>query len=244
VRTRENSLCEIRTSHDALVRLNQKSELVVHEPERIELVSGELWCKAPTSTPLTISSEKAPAKNQFACPEKSETQWQALPDRELCCTAVSSDPVEIAMANSASCTINPGEMRSFDPDTNPSELRHADLLVASGWQLPLLILKKPDDPELLQRLTRLLAAVGETKMSYFYEDQIRQLGPAGTLPLLAYVQSADSLKRPELRHRAMRIIADLAPRSTLSTLKLLSKDRDEIVRELATKGVNRIHSDK
>ena len=54
IRTQRKSLCEIHTKSEAVVRLNQETELVLHRPERVELVAGELWCRAPTKAGMEI----------------------------------------------------------------------------------------------------------------------------------------------------------------------------------------------
>jgi hypothetical protein len=82
--------------------------------------------------------------------------------------------------------------------------------------------------------------IGQTKMSSMYDSQIRSLGPAGTIPLLAFVRSSKSLDDPELRHHAMQIIADLAPASTRSDLELLTNDRDPNVRQFARAALARL----
>ncbi len=245
IRTREKSLCEIRTTSDALVRLNHETELVLHRSEQIELVSGELWCRTPAITGLEISTERISRQSSretvFTCPSSSETQWQTTVDQELRCLAVSSSPVELKVnPPRANCTVQPGESLTFKAGSSPTEAGTSDPLRATSWQLPLLVLRNPQDRELRQRLTQLLANVGQSKISYLYEDQIRQLGPAGTRPLLAFVRSADSLQQPELRYAAMRIIADLAPASSRADLEHLLKDDDSVVRRFSQQALHRL----
>jgi len=249
IRTRDNSLCEIRTKSDALVRLNHETELVMHQPEQIELVSGELWCRTPATTGLEISTTKPPRQpayeTAFTCPSSCETQWQASANQELSCLAVSSLPIELRMNSSAaSCTVSPGDTLTFAAGSAPERSGNANRLEAISWQLPLLILRSPGDQELRQRLTQLLAAAGRTKMAYLYEDQIRQLGAKGTLPLLAFVRSPESLEEPDLRFRAMRIIADLAPRESMPDLEALLKDNDPAVQQLSSRALQRLNHDR
>lgn len=115
-----------------------------------------------------------------------------------------------------------------------------DRLLATGWQLPLLLVRNPDDSELQSQLQELLAKIGQTKMSSMYDRQIRSPGPAGTIPLIAFVGSSRSLDRPELRHHAMQIIADLAPVSARHDLELLTKDSDPTVSQFANAALARL----
>ena len=245
VRTGPMSLCEIRTKSDALVRVNQQTELIVKGAEHVELVSGEIWCRASAKTDFEISSEQQLPKNSsetmFTCPSSSETQWQAAPNQELRCVAVSTSPVELKMISpGASCTVQPGQALSFSDDGDVTPSAASDRLTALNWQLPLLALRSADDMELQQRLAQLLASAGQSKLSYLYEDQIRRLGPAGTIPLISFVKSNESHQQPDLRYRAMEIIADLGPQSIVKDLENLLNDDDTRVRMIAQRALQRL----
>jgi hypothetical protein len=249
IRTRDDSLCEVRTSSNALVRLNRATEMVVHDTQQIELVSGELWCRTPATRSLEISKSKTSATRSrdevFTCPASCETQWQSSAGNELRCTAVSESPIVLKVSPSRdTCVVGPGDTVAFTAGHAPAPQGRFDLLEALTWQLPLLILRSPNDQELQHRLTQLLAAVGQSKMAYLYEEQIRQLGPKGTLPLIAFVRSTDPSQDPELRRGAMSIIADLAPSSTLPDLDVLCADSDPIVRQLAIRAVQRLRPER
>lgn len=247
VRTRSKSLCEIRTGTDAVVRLNCETELVLHRAEKVELVAGELWCRAPATTELEICGSSARPQtaniNVFMCPSATEMQWKALPNHTLSCQDVAKTPVEL-QSPLASCTLEPGQSVTFAEGKPVSEATHISPLDATSWQLPLLVLRSPQDSELRSHLTNLLAMIGETKASYLYESQIRELGPAGVVPLIAYVQSPDSQSRPRLRHRAMELISEMATSSSIADLDLLLKDQDPVIRQLATTTLARLQPDR
>ena len=86
----------------------------------------------------------------------------------------------------------------------------------------------------------MLARIGQTKMSSMYDTQIRSLGPAGTIPLIAFVRSPKSLNDPGLRHQAMQIIADLAPASARNDLESLANDSDVTVSQFASAALERL----
>lgn len=102
IRTRNDSLCEIRTKSDTLVRLNSETEVVVHQPRQLELISGEFWCRTPTTTSVEISVPKNVRKPRsettFTCPSSCETQWQTTADDQLRCTSVSASPIELKVS--------------------------------------------------------------------------------------------------------------------------------------------------
>ena len=249
LRTPLSSLCEVETSRHGILRLNQETELVVHKADRIELVSGELWCSTAAGPTLTIlvpeskqgteSNSAAQPLHSFACAANTATQW-AVTERETQCLGVSDSPAELALPGKMSCSIEPGQTLSVRKDSHPVATGHEDRLLAMGWQLPLLVIRRPDDPELQSRLQSLLAMIGQTKMSSMYESQIHSLGPAGTIPLIAFVRSQESLTNPELRQSAMRIIAELAPVSTRTDLEFLAMDADPTVSQLASAALVRL----
>ena len=259
LRTPPESLCEVETAAHDVLRLNQETEVVLHTAEQIELVSGELWYSTASSPQFTIlvpagspdlaSTSTTPGMSQFQCPSNSETQW-SVRDQETRCLGVSDTMTELTMtelkvpdakaSSPLSCAVEPGQSLWVMNDQRPVAKGREDLLLATGWQLPLLAVRQPDDQELQSRLQALLARIGQTKMSSMYDSQIRSLGPAGTIPLIAFVRSPKSLDNPQLRHHAMQIISDLAPASTRNDLESLAKDSDAIVSQFANVALARL----
>ena len=251
VRTPAESLCEVSTPAQGLVRVNQQTEFVVHHPEEIELVNGQFWCRASTQTPLLVrvpgpTIVEQPGKTSafsegchFTCPSDSETLWR-IDDQVARCIAVSEQPTELRSGADQRWMIPPGQSMACTPGGQHELSGYYDRLQATSWQLPLLNTRPPNDPDLQGMLQGLLADVGMTKVSSFDSRQIRSLGPAGTLPLIAFVRSPESQLRPELRHRAMEIVADLAPASTREALEILATDADPEVARLARMAIDRI----
>ena len=254
LRTPASSLCEVETAAREVLRLNQKTELIIHGAEQIQLVSGELWCSTATSPQFTIlvpggsnKSEPTPVAQglqQFQCPSNSETQW-SVDDQGTKCLGVSETKTELTATQTQkplpiSWSVESGQCLSVVNDQPPVATGQEDRLLAMGWQLPLLAIRQPDDPELQDRLRLLLARIGATKMSSMYDSQIRSLGPPGTIPLIAFVRSSKSLEDPGLRRQAMQIIADLAPASTRRDLEALAGDSDPTVSQFAAAALARL----
>ncbi|MBS0204601.1 MAG: zf-HC2 domain-containing protein [Planctomycetes bacterium] len=248
IRTRTASLCEIRTKSDAVVRLNSESELVMHQAEKVELVSGELWCRASSVAGIEICgvtpAEPQSKPNIFVCPSSTEMQWRALPNLELSCLDVAQSSAEIRLAETT-CLIQPGQCVTFACGSpRPEQTHQANPSEATQWQLPLLLLHNPHDLDLQHRMTAMLAKVGQSKVAHLYEDQIRQLGPAGAIPLLAYVRSDQSRLDPPLRARAMNLVAEMATNDSVAALEELRHDDDPIIARMATRALNRLQPER
>lgn len=248
IRTGTESLCEIHTKSDAIVRLNCQSEMVMHCAAKVELVTGELWCRASSAAGMEICgvgpSKPQDKPNVFLCPSSTEMQWRALPNRELSCLDVAPTSAEIRLPETT-CMIQPGQCVTFASGSpRPEQTYQANPSEATQWQLPLLLLHNPHDLDLQHRLTAMLAKMGQSKMTYMYEDQIRKLGPAGAIPLLAYVRSPESRQDPPLRRRAMELVTKMATADAVASLEDLQRDDDPIIAKLAARALTRLQPDR
>ena len=104
----------------------------------------------------------------------------------------------------------------------------------------ILVLKGRDNPELVRRINDVMASIGETKMGFLAEEEIRTLGDHCVVPLCRYLQSARSQQQDAQREIAARIIADLAqPRSIGDLIDLLT-DTNPQVRSSMARGLARL----
>lgn len=115
-----------------------------------------------------------------------------------------------------------------------------DPLQATAWVNDLLILKGADDPELAERLNDILAQIGQTKVRYLYEDEIRRLGSRAALSLLRYVESPRSRASAVSRQTAARLAADLADSSVIGDLIRLLADDDPRIRVAVATALERL----
>jgi hypothetical protein len=251
IRTQPGVLCELDLPTNGKTRLREETEVVVETSNQLHLVSGMIWCRADgpegitvkvpaseTSQPDTAGAAKLAA---FVCPTESVSSWVARPGVTIC-QSLSPKTVEIQVPGAFSCTMAPMEQMTIKGQTEPVNMGVGDRLSSMSWQLPLLNMGAADDPELQDLLQQMLAAIGETKMSSLYVQEIRELGPAGTIPLLAYVRNERSRASTEMRRRAMQIIADLAPESARSDLLSLKNDEDPEVQALADRALQRLET--
>jgi hypothetical protein len=115
-----------------------------------------------------------------------------------------------------------------------------DLVLATSWTHEILKLKGPNNKELDQRVNDILAQIGASKTEFLSEEMIRNLGDHCVLPLTRFVQSERSLANTDRRHRAARLLSELAqPWSVPDLVKLLA-DKDKIVRYYAAVGLGRL----
>ncbi|MDP1561295.1 MAG: hypothetical protein Q8M16_07850 [Pirellulaceae bacterium] len=247
IRTSMGSLCEISTAQSGILRLNQDSELVVHRPNDVELIRGEFWCQAGTNELKIRAPQPAePTTNRdvpqlFVCPQESSTQcW--LEQQTLRCGAVSNKELTLQLPDLSHCTLEAGQWVAMAMTTGPTAIERGqfDPVHAAAWQLPLLVQRPAEDSELQSLLSTMLGQLGQSKMQHLYETQIRSLGPTGAVPLVAFVKSPESRAEPELRHQAMRIVADLAPESSRADLFALAQDLDATVAQYAAQALARL----
>ena len=246
LRTNESVLCEVQTTEQAKIRLNETGELILHDSKKIELVTGQLWCLASDTSSLDIAlAVKDDGKQLVAsmtCPSSSEFQCRSE-SNYVSCDSVSPHNRETQLSiGSNLCAVNPGETVSIDADQNVNRKTDSNL-ITKVWQLPLLAIGNTVDPELLSSMTKLLAPIGRTKARTLSEQQIRRLGPRGAIPLLAYTLTETSPEQIDLRRTAIRLARDLADESSIDLLLQLKSDPDAFISRQATESLSRMEND-
>ncbi len=243
LKTGENVLCELRTFSEGKLRVDESAELILHDSRKVELLTGQLWCLAPKQSgidvDIPIQDELASKIATMACPSTAEIQCVAG-DSFAACDSLSTQnpPAEFALG-AFKCPVAPGETVSIDAKQNVDRKIESD----SGnkvWQLPLLAIGNQVDDELIASMSSLLAPIGMTKARHFNEQQIRELGPKGALPLLAYVQSGSAPQELRLRRTAIDIAADLADERAIGLLQQLKSDSDPYISRRAQEGLRKI----
>ncbi len=242
LRTGENVLCEVQTTDEGKIRLNESAELVMRDSHHLELIKGQVWLiasKPGTSVDVRLQNEQTQRVATMTCPSGSEFQCQTG-DSSAACDSVSAQNQQAQWAMGAySCPVNPGETVSIDAQQNVD--RKVDRESTNKvWQLPLLAVGSSDNQELLSALNGLLAPIGMTKARHLNEEQIRRLGPQGAVPLLAYVLAESSPDQLPLRRTAIGIAADLADEGSIKLLQQLTADPDRYISQSAQAALKKI----
>lgn len=239
LKTDTHALCELQTTDGARLRLNENSEIALPAADEIELRNGQVWCQAPKNKELRMKAGADAARPMvWTCPTESEALASLRPEGEVLITAAAG--VVNVTANDAHHSLAAGMTCSSKADEVLVRSSSDDFLVASRWMQPLLSQEGDKGPELNRRVDALLARIGRTKLSFLYEQDLRNLGEAGALPLLRFVQSANSAVDPERRQSAMRILADTAPVWMVPDLIRVLEDPDPEVRRLAAAALTRL----
>jgi hypothetical protein len=245
VRTAAGVRCELETEDHCTIRLNEGTELAIRSPREIELCSGEVWCRSTSDVELQVvavsrqhvaSSAKLPFC--FTCPANGSLMSEVDPQGRCRIQSATGD-VDVSLGETKR-RLKRGEIARFDKGQLIIEPHHADSLLATSWMQPLLVLKGHDSPELGDRVNRLLANLGRSKLDNLYEDEIRSMGDYAVLPLLRFVQSESSREAPNQRHRAMSIVADMAPAWLIGDLIELLADTEPAVRIQAAVALERL----
>ncbi|MCG8648824.1 MAG: anti-sigma factor, partial [Pirellulales bacterium] len=211
--------CEIETSQRGLIRVNQDAELIVHEADRVEIVRGQIWCRAPADASISVQTPgEAWGTTQvpmiMLCPSDSEFQL-SIEKQQASCSSLAAKTTAWQMGE-WTCKVAPGETVVVDHYQNVQRRWDGDG-ASKVWHLPLLAVDRPDvgqfQGELSSILQPLLVPIGRSKASHMHEQQIRALGPAGAIPLLAYALSAESHREPKLRYTAVRMAAEMSDHS-------------------------------
>lgn len=245
VRTGTGVRCELETADGCAIRLNELAELAVRSQREVELRAGQIWCSSPPAASLRVVT---PAKLNAALP--NESPWSfACPSNAACLTEVreggelrvisANGDIDIATPSERQ-RLRQGEVAKIVDGRLVIETHRADALLATSWMHSLLTRKGHSSEELTQRVDRLLANVGRSKIAALYEDEIRSLGEYCVLPLLRFVQSPLSRDDAGQRLTAMRILADVAPSWAIAELIDLLADDEPQVRVLAATALLRL----
>jgi hypothetical protein len=236
VKTGDDVRCEIVTTDGSQIRLNANSEVVVQEPRKFQLASGEAW-----------STVAHAAQMQPFCATASDATFTALgtqfdlsmaKPRKVTLT-VAEGKVKVDLAGGAA-TVDAGERLAVAEGRLGEKQTANDLAVATRWVNEILVMKGRDDPELAKRVDDLFAQIGQQKMSFMYEEEIRALGDHCVIPLVRYIESDRSKGDAPKRVEAAKIVSDVAPPWAIGELIGLLSDKDGEVRYYAAVALRRL----
>jgi hypothetical protein len=233
VRTGPDVRCELDTSTGCQLRLNCGAEVQFEGPRQVELRRGQLWSNV-SDTDQTIDVKQAGAS---VAARQAQFDISCQPG-EATLTVVKG--AATVRGKREQRTISAGEQVKIVAGEIAAGRPSLDPLLDASWMNELVCLKGPDNPELIERVDDILAQIGETKLAYLYEDEIRRLGDRAVGPLLKFIASDRSRSDPKRRDVAARLVADLAPWPAIADLIGLLDDHSPIVRESAARALSRL----
>jgi hypothetical protein len=233
LRTGADVRCEFATPEGSQIRMNAETEVRVSDQRQFELTKGQLWsCVREGQPPLAVKAANATITAQEAQFDLAKQNGEAV------LTVVQGTAT--VRDKQGERTVEAGQRVTLVDGQIAEDRRALDAILDTSWVHEVLLLKGSDDPEYIDRMNRLLARIGEAKLSILYEEEIRRQGDACVSPLVSYVQSDQSREQTDKRRRAARIVADVAqPRSIPDLVNLLS-DEDSFVRRSAAEGLLRL----
>jgi hypothetical protein len=233
VRTGPAVRCEFSLRDGSIVRLNENSELHFADVRKLELADGQVWSGvAKADAPFTVATSTATVTALGTRFDFSRRQGKQ--------TLVVFEGTTQVRGQSGEALVHSGEGLDIEDGKLGQPQRLYDLSLAERWIDEILVLKGRDNPELAQRIDDLLARLGEDKLQYLYESEIRGLGDHCVLPLTRYIQSDRSSAEPKRRRQAATIIADCAQPWCIPYLIELLSDRDGDIRAAADRGLRRL----
>lgn len=245
LRTRSDVLCEVETSDKGLIRLGQSAEIVFQNQSSVQVITGQVWCRAPSNRPIELDllresslDFKGPLAS-LTCP--GSTEMQCVNNESLTsCQSVAGNAINGQLTvGQFTCPVAPGETVSIDAARQVERHESAELN-SKIWQLPLLAIDASPDGELMQMMRPVLASLGMSKARHMNEVQIRALGPIGAIPLLVYAETERGASQTELRRRAVWLAGEIADARSLPWLRKLQEDADTQVAEAARATANRL----
>lgn len=244
VRTGPNVQCELKTPTGGVIRLNDQTQITLAGADTIEIERGQIWCSTPDKTGLKVVTpgqtmqKSAAMAYELTC--SSAACVQTAVDAAGCVEVTTSAGDIDLLTPDGSQRLRQGETVSIVDGVITKGGRTSDPLLAARWTQPLLVRKGHESRELGSYVDQLLARVGESKISFMYEQDIRSLGEYAALPLIRYVQSPLSRDNPQRRQQAMRIVADIAPSWMIADMIALLADDDPATRSLAATTLHRL----
>lgn len=233
VRTGPNIRCEFRTTDGSEIRLNAHTQVELKTPRQFELASGQVW------STVAHDAEPFEATALGTVFTALGTQFDLTAEPKAVVLTVVEGSVRID-AKTTRQTLQSGERLTVIDGHLGGKTQVHDLALATDWVNEILVMKGRDNPELSKRIDDLFAQIGQQKMGFMFEEEIRGLGDHCVIPLTKYIESDRSKNEPAQRATAARIISDVAPPWAIPHLITLLQNTDGEVRYYAATGLRRL----
>ena len=233
VRTGPGVRCEFAMDDGSQVRLNENSELQINDSRKVNLANGQIFSVvAKQSSPFELSVAGVTVS---ALGTKFDVQCE--PDHVVLAVVDGQTRLD---GQGTQQIVNQGQVVDF-ANGRVTRVEGAQALdQATRWITDILVLKGRDDPELSARIDDLFAQIGEDKMAFLRENELKSLGDRCVVPLTRYLQSSRSNGKTFKRQEAARILSDVAQPWCIPDLITLLLDHDGDVRASAALALLRL----
>ena len=233
VRTGPGVRCEFAMNDGSEVRVNENTELALNDRRRLDLASGQVFSLvAQSQAPFQVAAAGATVT---ALGTRFDLQCQT--DRVI--LAVLEGSTRLSDRGNDQ-VVAAGQVVSL-ANGRVTPLQDSQVLdQATRWIDDILVLKGRDNPELNRRIDDLFAQIGEGKMAFLRENELKALGDRCVVPLTHYLQSPRSEGQTFKREEAARIVGDVAQPWCIPYLIELLRDPDGEVRASAAQALMRL----
>jgi ferric-dicitrate binding protein FerR (iron transport regulator) len=233
VSTGPGARCELSTADGSAVRLDADTKLKFERPRAISMEQGELWsCVTRSAEPFAVKSSQATVSSN-----EGKFDLNCKPDEMV--LKVVEGTAQLRSAGGER-TISAGREIRIRNGTVADERAVEDLIFTTRWLHNLLALKGADNAELQERYQQMFARIGEAKLGFLYEREIRAMGDASALPLVYFLKGSAQDADQARRVVAARLLADLATRRAIPELISLLSDRNGEVRSFIAQALARL----
>ena len=235
MRTRAEK-CEFRTSSGATIRMDIDTEVALEDADKLVLEKGRICLVVPSDTAESGMVVKCgPAAIEVTggvCDVQSDQESTQLIPLE--------GEAQFSCGNFGS-SVAVGQRLAFAEGNEPEIESSLNPIVETRWLHDILTANTDAAQELEQRVNRILAELGYSKLTNLWEDELRNLGSKSVDPLIAFLLSEES-KHQGIRHRGIAavLVRDLADASHVPKLVNLLDDEDETVRFAAAAALKRL----
>ena len=238
VRTGPDVRCEFRAADGSEIRLNADTHIRLGKSSGFELIAGEVWSNVGDAHGFEATSGAVSCQPVRSAGLAGQFDLMAKP--QLVTLTVLQGPVRMAIAGGEQNILDAGEQATVTEGRLGGKQAVQDLALATRWVNEILVLKGRDNPELAKRIDDLFAQIGQQKMGFLFEDEIRALGDHSVIPLTKYLESDRSKNDQAGRAIAARIVSDVAPPWAIPNLIGLLQSDDGEVRFYAAAGLKRL----
>lgn len=243
VRTGQTSKCELQLPDGSCLRLNSATEARFTGERSVQISAGRLWSALPRNASLFRVSAGQTTVTARGAVNDHGTAFELACAPDTATVTVQCGSADVA-GNVPSTTVHGGEVlhapsaaATFACQVMP------DPLLTTQWQDELLVLKPANDPQVLARIDQLMTRIvsdGGPDAPCSFERELRAGGQAWCPPMACYLRDRSTSADPANRRAAVRLLADLAPPSSVPDLIDLLDDEDGEIRSRAAAALRRL----